>query len=879
MSYEKEQLTPYYNLSSDLIPINVWNKMVKGKPRGKTPVHNDWTIREYNRDPDTYESWISKGYNLGYRISDNELVLDMDPRNYEGEDCEQLIADLFGYFDWDELIDNNMTVRTGGGGYHVYFLLPEVDGELVDCKLLKETLEEYPGVEFKRKGRQVLCAGSKHPSGKYYLWVNTHSKRTPIPPTVLSKIQYERPEKKNTDYTSGQGCLTGSQLDSLILSKLDPEDYPTNDTWFPILCGAHHATDGQGIEEFLEWSMEDTFFSEDENTIRARWESLWGKENSTTIGSLIRQLDNKGEDSSGVKAVLAFSNQPELDGIDEDESEEALLIHEAREVAGEIDVDDMYNTPHGEAGVEGAALEAANELRPNSPQEDIMKCLRLIKAANSFESTKAQELLVEKKILKQASINKMLKELEAKIADDLALMLSQKTLEKTFNNGKHLTCPPSGLLYVYNKTHWRQLSDEFLAKLIQNVLHQLKSKMKIETQELSLINQAVKLSRIQVATLTDRLHSTELPASVVNCKNGELWLNRDGSHTLRPHNYRTYLHSCLNVEYDPSAKCPLFMDTINDIFSDFLDGDDIVRHIAEIFGYMVQPYKNIASWFLFRGPGGDGKSTLLKILGGILNDAQLFTNVNLLGSGSSNGSNHNTTALVGALSIVIEELPANYLLKDEGVKLFSENTKMQCNPKGATEFPFMYAGGLIMCSNGFPATRDLSHGMVRRANIIPFSRQYTKEDDKGDTHEDIDRAYDILSNPEEMSGILNFLLEGLQRVRNRGKFQVPDTCAIAKEEWLGQANNVVRFTKECLQYTGNASHCMGELSSLYGVIYYAWCEDNGIEEKLRKKKQQFMKDLESLGFIVKRGAGNVVKVYGGKLMDEGEEFSSEDDDF
>ena len=873
MSYEEHQLDPYLLMTPDLIPINVWNKMVKGKSRGKTPVHNDWTIREYKQVKQTYESWISKGYNIGYRIPANEIVLDMDPRNYEGKDCEQLIAELFGYFDWAELVDELPAVRTGGGGYHIYCLLP--DG--VDYKLLKETLDEFPGVEFKRKGRQVLCAGSKHPSGNIYKWITPENKQQIIPKDVLDKIEREWVDKKD-GYSSGQGSLTGGQLEDMVLSKLDPEDYSTNDSWFPMLCASHHATNGDGIEEFIEWSMRDTFYSDDENTIRSRWESLSGKLNSITIGTLIQQLDNKGADSANIKAVLAFSNQPELEDIDDEDTEEAELIKEAREVVAEIDIDDMYDTPHGEAGVEGAAIEAANELSVHSDQEEVMKCLRLIKAANNFESVKAQEILVSKKIMKQASINKMLKDLEAKIADDLALMLSQKTLEKTFNNGKHLTCPPNGLLYVYNKTHWRELSDEFLAKIIQNVLHQLKDKMSIEANELSLINQAVKLSRIQVATLTDRLHSTDLPASVVNCKNGELWLNRDGSHQLNKHSYRSYLNSCLNVEYDPSAECPLFMATITDIFRDFPDTDDMVRHLAELFGYTIQPYKNIASWWLFRGPGGDGKSTLLKVLGGILNDSQVMATVKLLASASGSGDNHSMTPIVGALNVVIEELPANYLLRDEGVKLFSENTKMSCNPKGAAQFPFMYAGGLIMCSNGFPATRDLSHGMVRRANIFPFNRQYTKEKDDGSNIADINRAADILQNPKEMSGILNFMLEGLQRLRDRGRFNPPQSCKEAKDEWLGAANNVVRFTKEKFERTNNITDCLGDLNTVYGEIYYIWCDDNGIEEKMRKGKQHFTKDLESLGFVIKAGGQNVRKIYGGKLLeqDTGTDFSDEE---
>jgi P4 family phage/plasmid primase-like protien len=862
MSYDKNQLSVYLERNADLIPIHTWNKQIKGKVRGKTPLHSDWTTKQYPSGK--HNSWIESGFNLGYRIPANELIVDMDPRNYKGEECEELIAELFGFFDWEELMEELPTVKTGGGGYHIYCALP--DG--VDYRFLRETLEEYPGVEFKRKGRQVLCAGSKHPSGEYYKWLHKAEPRT-VPQSVLEKIERPRVER-SADYISGAGALSGLQLQELILDKLDPANYSDNDSWFPLLCAAHHATDGNGCDEFVEWSIQDTKYDDEESTIRARWESLWEKDVAVTIGTLIRELERQGEDAANLKAVLAFSNQPNLDDTDEEDSEEAQLLQEGKDAASEIDIDDMYHTPTGEGGVEGSAIQAANELHPTSNQEEVMKCLRLIKAASSFESAKAQEILLSKKLLKQSSINKLLKELDARIVDDLALLLAQKTLEKTFNSGKHLTCPPNGILWAFHNTHWKKMSDEFLAKLIQNVLGQLKEKMKVEVQELSLIQQAVKLSRIQVATLTDRIHRTELPPSVVNCNNGELWLGKDGTHTLKPHNYRSYLLNCLNVDYDPSAECPLFMETLKGIFGNFPDTDDMIRHMGELMGYTIQPYKNIASWWLFRGPGGDGKSTILKILGGILQDAQVMSTVKLLSSGSSNGDNHATTSLVGALNVVIEELPANHLLKDEGVKLFSENTKMECNYKGKDRFPFMYAGNLIMCSNGFPATRDLSHGMTRRANVIPFNAKF---DANGTA--DIDRAYDILSSKEEMSGVLNFMLEGLQRLRNRGSFQAPESCKAAKEEWMGEANNVVRFVNDTVIKTTNAEDCLGDVSSFYGIIYNTWCENNGIDERVRKGKGHFIKDLNHLGLTVKVGGRNVLKVYGGTLVD----LESNDEDW
>jgi ribosomal protein S19E (S16A) len=83
---------------------------------------------------------------------------------------------------------------------------------------------------------------------------------------------------------------------------------------------------------------------------------------------------------------------------------------------------------------------------------------------------------------------------------------------------------------------------------------------------------------------------------------------------------------------------------------------------------------------------------------------------------------------------------------------------------------------------------------------------------------------------------------------------------------MGQANNVVRFLKENVEKSVGVVDCLGDLNTFYGMRYYTWCDNNGIEEKMRKKKQHFIKDLENLGYVVKKGGGNVMKIYGGKIL-------------
>src|SRR3954451_7133272 len=90
----------------------------------------------------------------------------------------------------------------------------------------------------------------------------------------------------------------------------------------------------------------------------------------------------------------------------------------------------------------------------------------------------------------------------------------------------------------------------------------------------------------QVAIGDDRLRFLSPPPSVINCRNGELWIGADGRVELKPHNSQSYLRHVLDVDYDPAATCPEYDNAIAEIFC----GDKaMVRLWHELTGYMVQP--------------------------------------------------------------------------------------------------------------------------------------------------------------------------------------------------------------------------------------------------------------------------------------------------
>lgn len=842
--------------SSDcLFPVHPHNKKINGKLRGKTPAFDNWQTEPYTADQ--LRHYLDQGFNIGYRIQSHEIIIDLDPRNYsiDADLLQELVASSLGYFDFDDLLHTTRAVKTGGGGYHIYCQLPQG----VNGQRLKESIDDqkWAGVEFKKAGKYVVLPPSRHPNGNYYRWINAQDKQIVLCDEILQRITRQKNIASDQKYTIGQGALSGAQLDHLILSKLDVTEYNTNDLWFPMLAGAHHATGGEGLDEFINWSVSDPAYAADEHTIRLRWESLHDKPSAITVGTLINELKNKGQDINGVKAVLDFAQIEKRQNVlaDDGDQEDIEIAKQVKTVARSIDLSDIYGTPpgHNKNQINGMAIEEAKKLLKDASSEEKMIVIRLIKAANINESIDAQEILVNNKIMTQTQINKRLKSLDAEILDSFSEVLTNKTLEKIFNDGKYLIFEVSGILWAYNGVYWQPISDSYLGKLIYGVLDILKTKMELQGSEVALVTQAIKAMQYRVSTRSQRLPALGKMRPIINCKNGEVWINEDGTHYLKPHDHRSYVTNVINANYDPSAKGSLFLQTLHEIFANFDDQKEMVRHLLEILGYTIQPNKNEENWWLFKGPGGDGKSTVIKILGGILQSAQLNTTYTILKAGAGS-DNHAISMLVNKLSIVVEELPSNLLLTDAGVKRLSGNTEMEANPKHKDYFKFNYMGSLFMCANSYPITRDTSQGMRRRANVIPFNREFTQNNAA-----DRNRAQKILSDPTEMAGVLNLLLKGFHRYKQRGEFLKPQSCLIAEKEWFIDSNNVIRFVDEHINLNKQAQKPMDTAKATH-LRYLQWCIDSGYRSK---GMVSFYADLRNLGLRVAEGHGNKMMIYGG----------------
>ncbi len=139
-----------------------------------------------------------------------------------------------------------------------------------------DTLEKYPGVEFKSAGRQVVCAGSIHPNGNSYKWIKapTSIAALPMAPKNLLKL-IERPERESV---SGGGQYSQAQL-AKALDALDPTEFRDHSDWLRLMMAAHHASGGDARSEFVEWSASDPNYADEADNIGRRWDSLHAERN------------------------------------------------------------------------------------------------------------------------------------------------------------------------------------------------------------------------------------------------------------------------------------------------------------------------------------------------------------------------------------------------------------------------------------------------------------------------------------------------------------------------------------------------------------------------------------------------------------------------
>lgn len=485
--------------------------------------------------------------------------------------------------------------------------------------------------------------------------------------------------------------------------------------------------------------------------------------------------------------------------------------------------------------------------------------LKLVKTRTGVAMPKLRALLAEQCAILAAGA-------DGPLPEDEGLLAARLTLDRYYQGGRHLIFAPDRSFWRYTGTHWVRATDE-------QVLHGVLAVVAEEFDDnvSAICRETLHLLSGMQSANGAKLRLTGEPLPVINCRNGELWIGDDGKVALRPHRPESYLTYVLNCEYAPDAACPTYDEALLGIFANATDPADMARHLNEVIGYAVQPRRDIPAWFLWRGPGANGKTKVIETVNRLVSADAIY-------SGRIGSLEQNRFAigeLAGKLILLDDDVTTGTKLPDGFLKTISERKQMTGEMKFKPCFSFVATCLPILLANNYPHCADLSHGMMRRAHVIPFDRKFSGAEKDATLFPRIWKT--------ELPGVLNRAIEGLQRLMARGEFLEPADCVRAKADWMMQAHPLVAFLAECTAPTTETvpTTCDAEtlamlmadgkpapegvyLSDLYD-LYKLWCEKAGVRNVTTRGR--FKSALEDLGYTV--GRDSYSKVLGIRVTEPG----------
>lgn len=314
---------------------------------------------------------------------------------------------------------------------------------------------------------------------------------------------------------------------------------------------------------------------------------------------------------------------------------------------------------------------------------------------------------------------------------------------------------------------------------------------------------------------------------IVNVRNG-LYNVLDGS--FKPHTPDYYSTVQINATYDPTAKCPQFLEFLKGI----LPSEELAL-IQEIFGYLLIPVNKAQKSFVFVGAPNAGKSTLLSIAQEILLGSENVSNI----PWQSLGDRFNKAELFGKLANIFADLPSK-AIDDGGVfKALTGEDYITAERKNKDPFSFRPYARLLFSCNEIPKNySDRSDGFYRRLIIIRFDRSVPSNKRDPNLREKLS---------VERDGILMWALEGLKRLmENSYLFTETERTKDEIIRYKVESNSALMFLEECCEIDEKAECIREELFQQYRD----YCNKNGMKPL---SQTNFNKDVESADERIERG--------------------------
>jgi len=291
-------------------------------------------------------------------------------------------------------------------------------------------------------------------------------------------------------------------------------------------------------------------------------------------------------------------------------------------------------------------------------------------------------------------------------------------------------------------------------------------------------------NKIERRTFIDRNELDCKDINLVCVENGVLNIS---TNQLLPHSPKYMFINKLLIKFNASAGCSKFMEFLGEVCY-----EDDIDSIQEWFGYCLLRSYPVKKAGIVYGPKNTGKTQLLNILQKFVGDKNCSgVSIQKLAEGK-----WHVKDLYGKYANVCDELSERDVQDVNTFKGVTGGSSVEGEYKFGDSFKFINYAKLIFGANKIPYVNADTDDMAYFDRWMPW--KFENVFSPGEKKTKLNVFENIVYDSNEMSGILNWALEGLHRLLENKKFSYHKSAEEVREIMQSESSSVASFVNECL---------------------------------------------------------------------------------
>jgi P4 family phage/plasmid primase-like protien len=302
---------------------------------------------------------------------------------------------------------------------------------------------------------------------------------------------------------------------------------------------------------------------------------------------------------------------------------------------------------------------------------------------------------------------------------------------------------------------------------------------------------------------------------------------------LTEHTPQKIFFNKLPVTYNPDSDCP----NVLNHFRSILSSDEDVKVMMELFGYLLLKEYKIEKAVMFVGFGRNGKSKTIELMKRFIG----AENCASLPLRALHEESFSLSELFGKMANLAADLSKTDLQETGMIKSLIGRDTIQAKRKYLRDLNFVNYAKMIFAANELPKIFDTTDGFWTKWVLIEFPYKFVTKEQYDSASEEERKMWKImdpdiiekLTEEEELSGLLNYALDGLDRLLGNKDFSYTKSTSQVKDMWIRKSDSFTAFCYDHIEEDSNAIISKKDLRKYYHkynkIHKLSGCSDKAIK--------------------------------------------------